>query len=47
MIHGIHLAFRALGALTVVSTLVFAGLKRDDGQSVSRQKPMQQQHPDG
>jgi EmrB/QacA subfamily drug resistance transporter len=47
MIHGIHLAFRALGALTVVSTLVFASLKRDDGQAVSRQKPLNQQHPDG
>ena len=47
MIHGIHLAFRALGALTVVSTVVFAGLRRDDGQAVSREKPLQQQHPDG
>ncbi len=47
MIHGIHLAFRALGGLTIVSTLVFASLKRDDGQAVSRQKPLQQQHPDG
>lgn len=47
MIHGIHLAFRALGGLTVVSTLVFASLTRDDGQAVSRQKPLHQQHPDG
>ncbi|HEX3891577.1 MAG TPA: DHA2 family efflux MFS transporter permease subunit [Terracidiphilus sp.] len=47
MIHGIHLAFRALGGLTIVSTLVFASLKRDDGQAISRQKPLQQQHPDG
>jgi EmrB/QacA subfamily drug resistance transporter len=47
MIHGIHLAFRALGGLTIVSTVVFASLKRDDGQSVSRQKPLHQQHPDG
>jgi hypothetical protein len=47
MIHGIHLAFRALGGLTIVSTLVFSSLKRDDGQAVSLQKPLQQQHPDG
>ena len=47
MIHGIHLAFRALGGLTIVSTLVFASLRRDDGQAVSRQKPLHQQHPDG
>lgn len=47
MIHGIHLAFRALGGLTIVSTLVFASLKRDDGQAVTQQKPLHQQHPDG
>jgi len=35
MIHGIHRAFLALGALTVLSTIVFAGLKSDDGNSVS------------
>jgi hypothetical protein len=45
MIHGIHLAFRALGGFTIASTLVFAGLKRDDGKAVSLQKP--QHHPDG
>jgi EmrB/QacA subfamily drug resistance transporter len=47
MIHGIHLAFRALGGLTVASTLVFSSLKSDDGDSVSQQKPLRQQHPDG
>ncbi|HEY1991530.1 MAG TPA: DHA2 family efflux MFS transporter permease subunit [Gammaproteobacteria bacterium] len=36
MIHGIHKGFLVLGAMTVVSTLVFAGLKRDDGDAVSR-----------
>ena len=36
MIHGIHRGFLVLGAMTVVSTLVFAGLKRDDGDAVSR-----------
>ena len=35
MIHGIHRAFLVLGALTVLSTIVFAGLKSDDGNSVS------------
>jgi EmrB/QacA subfamily drug resistance transporter len=36
MIHGIHLAFLVLGALTVASTLIFADLKKDDGDSVSQ-----------
>ena len=47
MIHGIHLAFRALGGLTVVSTVVFAGLTSDDGRAVSQQKTLRQHHPDG
>ena len=38
MIHGIHLGFLVLGALTVVSTAVFAGLKNGDGDAVSRPK---------
>jgi hypothetical protein len=38
MIHGIHRAFLVLGALTVLSTIIFADLKRGDGDSVSRQK---------
>ena len=38
MIHGIHLAFLVLGGVTVLSTLVFAGLRKDDGESVSRHK---------
>ncbi|HEX4986221.1 MAG TPA: DHA2 family efflux MFS transporter permease subunit [Burkholderiales bacterium] len=37
MIHGLHQAFVLLGAVTAVSTLSFAGLKRDDGAAVSRQ----------
>ena len=36
MIHGIHLAFFALGGLTILSVLVFAGLRSDDGVNVSR-----------
>lgn len=38
MIHGIHLAFLALGALTVVSTVVFNELRSGDGDAVSRHK---------
>jgi hypothetical protein len=44
MIHGIHKAFLCLGALTLVSTVVFTGLKRQDGSAVSEHKIM---HPDG
>jgi len=44
MIHGIHEAFMALGVLTILSTLVFTGLKRDDGADVSQQKVF---HPGG
>ena len=40
MIHGIHQAFLLLGGLTVLSAIVFFGLKRDDGNAVSRQKIM-------
>lgn len=38
MIHGTHKAFVVLGALTVVSALVFRELKPDDGASVSQHK---------
>jgi MFS family permease len=38
MIHGIHLALWALGALTIVSTAVFIELKAGDGDAVSRHK---------
>jgi hypothetical protein len=41
MIHGIHLAFLVLGGLTVLSTLIFAELKREDGDSVSQHKPLE------
>jgi len=36
MIHGIHLAFLVLGALTVLSSLIFSELHEEDGDSVSR-----------
>ena len=36
MIHGVHQAFIVLGALTVLSTIVFRELKNNDGDSVSQ-----------
>ncbi len=36
MIHGIHLAFLALGVMTVLSTLIFGDLKKGDGDNVSQ-----------
>ncbi|HEY0702736.1 MAG TPA: DHA2 family efflux MFS transporter permease subunit [Candidatus Acidoferrales bacterium] len=39
-IQGIHRAFFVLGALTVVSTVVFRGLKPNDGSFVSTKKDM-------
>jgi EmrB/QacA subfamily drug resistance transporter len=38
MIRGIHLALWALGALTIMSTVVFKELKSGDGDAVSRHK---------
>jgi len=38
MIHGIHLALLCLAALTIVSTIVFARLRAQDGASVSQHK---------
>ena len=39
VIRGIHDAFLLLGVLTVVSGLVFAGLRAGDGSDVSQQNP--------
>jgi hypothetical protein len=39
MIHGIHQGFLLLGVLTILSTVVFGGLKDEDGDSVSQHKP--------
>jgi EmrB/QacA subfamily drug resistance transporter len=44
MIQGIHKALLSLGALTILSTIVFRSLKREDGQTVSRPKIF---HPGG
>jgi len=38
MIHGIHLALRMLGVLTIVATLVFGELRSNDGDAVSSHK---------
>jgi EmrB/QacA subfamily drug resistance transporter len=38
LIHGIHWAFRALGASTIIATLVFWELQPDDGAAVSSHK---------
>jgi EmrB/QacA subfamily drug resistance transporter len=38
MIHGIHLALRALGAMTILSAIVFRELKASDGDAVSSHK---------
>ncbi len=38
-IHGIHRAFYVLGGMTLLSTLVFGGLKRGDGDVVSHAEP--------
>jgi MFS family permease len=38
LMRGIHEAFLVLGALTIVSALVFSGLKSDDGSTVSQHK---------
>jgi len=40
LIDGIHQAFLVLGGLTIVSAIVFAGLERTDGNTMSRQKAM-------
>jgi hypothetical protein len=36
LIHGIHAALLVLGALTVLSALVFRELKRGDGDNVAK-----------
>jgi EmrB/QacA subfamily drug resistance transporter len=38
MVHGLHKAFIVLGALTILSTLVFRELRNDDGDNVSQHK---------
>ena len=38
MIHGVHVTLLVLGAFTVLSSIVFHGLKRGDGNNVSQEK---------
>jgi hypothetical protein len=38
MVRGIHKAFLVLGALTVLSTLIFRELRNEDGEAVSQYK---------
>jgi sugar phosphate permease len=38
MMHGIHEAFLVLGIATLVSTVVFGGLRRTDGSAVSQHR---------
>src|SRR5580700_8608097 len=40
MIHGIHEAFLLLGGFTILPTIVFHRLKRDDGINESQQKDL-------
>ncbi|HUA90557.1 MAG TPA: DHA2 family efflux MFS transporter permease subunit [Steroidobacteraceae bacterium] len=42
MIHGVHRAFLVLGMVTIVSTVVFASLRRGDGSSVSQHQEQAQ-----
>ena len=39
-IHGVHRAFLVLGAMTILSTIVFRGLKKGDGDAVSQRKEL-------
>jgi EmrB/QacA subfamily drug resistance transporter len=41
MVHGVHLAFLVLGALTVLSAIVFRELRSEDGDIVSQHAPME------
>ncbi len=41
LIQGIHRTFLVLGGFTILSTLIFSELKRNDGENVSRHKSIQ------
>jgi MFS family permease len=41
MIHGIHTAFLILGGFTILSSLIFQELKKDDGDTLSLHKALQ------
>ena len=41
MIHGIHHAFLVMGGFTVISTLIFSELKKEDGANVSQHQAVE------
>jgi hypothetical protein len=41
MVHGIHKAFLVLGGMTILSSMVFHELRKEDGDSVSQHKALQ------
>ena len=41
MIHGIHSAVCVLGGITILSTIVFRGLRSDDGSTTSQHKTLE------
>jgi hypothetical protein len=41
MIHGIHAAFLILGGFTILSSLIFHELKKNDGAALSLHKALQ------
>jgi glycine/D-amino acid oxidase-like deaminating enzyme len=38
MVHGVQKAFLALGALTILSSVVFMELRKDDGEAMSKHR---------
>ncbi len=47
MIHGVQQAFLILGAMTILSSVVFMELRKDDGDSISHHAPVSRDTHDG
>jgi EmrB/QacA subfamily drug resistance transporter len=47
MIHGVQQAFLVLGAMTILSSVVFMELRKDDGDSISQHAPVSRDTHDG
>ena len=47
MIHGVQQAFLILGAMTILSSVVFMELRKDDGDSISHHAPISRDTHDG
>jgi len=47
MIHGVQQAFLILGAMTILSSVVFMELRKDDGDSISQHAPINRDTHDG